>query len=67
MRSIISSTAIGHGIINATWVSAGATFGSDAILGVHSVSPQANGNVDLKIHIDWDSDLHYKVTLFIDP
>ena len=39
----------------------------DSHMRVFSVAPQENGNVDLRIEIDWtDNTLLYRITLFID-
>jgi hypothetical protein len=38
-----------------------------AIFTVHSVAVPGNGDVILDIYINWDEDLPYRVTLFIDP
>jgi hypothetical protein len=40
-------------------------FIGDAFVQVISVAPQDNGNVDLKIHVDWNSDLRYRVSLLV--
>ena len=40
--------------------------GDDAI-GILSIAPQANGNVNLKVSITWDNDLDFRITLFLDP
>jgi hypothetical protein len=40
-------------------------FIGDAFVHVISIAPQDNGNVDLKIHVDWNSDLTYRVTLVV--
>lgn len=36
-------------------------FIGDAFVQVISVAPQDNGNVDLKIQVNWQSDLNYRV------
>jgi hypothetical protein len=38
-----------------------------ASMRVLNIAPQDDGNVVLRIEIDWDSGLNWRVTFFIDP
>jgi hypothetical protein len=40
-------------------------FIGDAFVQVISIAPQDNGNVDVKIHVDFNSDLLYRVALVV--
>ncbi len=40
-------------------------FIGDAKVQIWSIAPQDNGNVDVKLHIDWNSDLDIRLDLVI--
>jgi len=40
-------------------------FIGNAFVQVVSIAPQDNGNVDVKIHVDWNTDLPYRVSLAV--
>ena len=42
-------------------------FIGDAQMQILNIAPEDDGNVWLRISIGWDSDLNYRVTLFVDP
>jgi hypothetical protein len=38
-----------------------------ATMRVHNIAPQDNGNVLVRIEIDWPNSLNWRMTFFIDP
>jgi hypothetical protein len=55
------------GSITETSIPQNAPFIGDADIQIWSIAPQANGNVDLKVNVVWNSDLDFRISLFLDP